>query len=98
MSTLSILHRSLGLGFPIARVLGVISLARWLLTRRGKALSKAELEQIRQIEKGCSEVQLAMEIVRDFSDMIRNRDGRKWEAWLQRTTTSTTLAAVLGFA
>lgn len=42
-------------------------------------LSESEIEQVKQIERGCGEVQNASEIVRDFSEMIRNRDCLKWE-------------------
>ena len=58
----------------------------------------SEHEQVRQIEKGCSNVRNATEIVRDFSKMIRSRDCLKWENWLERATASTVPRAVRGFA
>jgi hypothetical protein len=53
-----------------------------ILTRPRDKLSESEHEQVRQIEKGCSEVRNPTVIVRDFSEMIRNRDCLKWENWL----------------
>ncbi len=70
----------------------------WLLTRPREDLSESEREQVSQIEKGCSDVQNASEIIRDFSEMIRNRDCLKWETWLERATASTAPRAVRGFA
>ena len=70
----------------------------WLLTRPRDNLSESEIEQVKQIERGCGEVQNASEIVRDFSEMIRNRDCLKWGNWLERATASTVPQAVRGFA
>lgn len=68
------------------------------MTRPWDDLSESEHEQVRQIEKGCLDVQSASEIVRDFSEMIRNREGLKWEKWLERATVSAVPPAVRGFA
>ncbi len=38
-------------------------------------LSESEHEQVSQIENGCRDVQNASGIIRNFSEMIRNRDG-----------------------
>jgi transposase len=70
----------------------------WLFTRARDELSELEHDQVRQIEKGCSEVKDASEIVRDFSAMVRNRDCLRWEKWLERATASTVPPAIRRFA
>jgi transposase len=70
----------------------------WLLTRRVDDLSAEEIEKVKQIETGCCEIRRASEIVRDFSDMIRNRDRAKWECWLENATAPTAPRAIRSFA
>ena len=63
--------------------------ATWLVLRRAEQCTEAEAQQLAQLHAQSAEVAEAIELARDFTALVRQRQPTQLDPWLQRATTST---------
>ncbi len=66
--------------------------ATWLVLRRREQRTAEEAQQLRLLRTQHAEVATAIELAQDFARLVRQRRAARFDAWLDRATTSTVRA------
>jgi transposase len=71
--------------------------ATWLVLRRAEHRTAAEAQQLAQLQAQSAEIAEAIDLVQDFTALVRQRQPERLDPWLTRATAST-LEALQRFA